>query len=789
MAEVLLARLDGPGGFLRTVVIKRILPMYASDRAFVEMFLDEAGIAASIRHPNVVHVEDLGLEGGEPYIVMEYLAGQSASALLERARSRKRPIDRRLAAHVAAEVLGGLHAAHQLVGPDGRPRGIVHRDVSPQNVMLTYDGHVKLLDFGIAHAEGRLARTSTGEVKGKIAYMSPEQCRGDVLDARSDIFSAGVMLYELVSSTHPFRRPDEAATLMALFSGSYAPLPRSGLPTDDLCEAIVSRSMSRDKEQRYASAAEMRRDLVKLIRAEDSSDEPLESLLAATLVDLFGAEVADPTRAAREVAPRPSGRAAQANVHDEPTSDAVSDPANEPPRAERRVGRYLIHERIGAGGMAEVFYGTLAGPAGISRPVAIKKLHPELVSDPDARAILLDEARLVARVQHPNVAALLDVVEEGEDLFLVLEYIGGTTVAALCRQGAVPADIANGIVIGALEGLHAAHTASGADGSILGIVHRDVSPQNIVLGADGLARVLDFGIAKAQGRAQQATRTGLIKGKLAYMAPEQLRTGIATVRSDVFSAGLVLFELLTGRRLFDGASEAAIRAQVLTGPRWTGADLVGPSAAVLPVLMKALATDPAERFPSAHAFAAALEEALAPASPRRIGAWLRADREPPVSTTERGPSPAEVVESAEHRLGLTIETPGSSRLSSDATRARRRRGALLVAAGLLVAGLGGVAVLLATSSPVEPVLAGTADATPTASEAALVPSVVPVASPTASPSSSASSLATASAPAPVKGPPPRGPARAPAGKPTAPVCKLVPQTDARGIVTFERVCK
>ena len=568
MAEVLLGRLEGPGGFIRPVAIKRILPLYARNRSFVEMFLDEARIAASIRHPNVVHVEDLGLEGGEPYIVMEYLVGESVAALLDRARAQGAQLDPRLVVHIVSEVLAGLHAAHTLVGLDGKPRGIVHRDVSPQNVMLTYDGHVKVLDFGIARADHRLAKTSTGEIKGKVAYISPEQCSGESIDAGSDIFSVGVMLYELATLRHPFRQQDEAATLMALLSSDYFPLAqaRSDLPPG--LERIIERAMTAARHKRFGSANDMRRELLKVGR-ELGGEEPLEALLASRLRELFLDRIADKARIAAEIA-GPRDQVETVPESDAPVESLAPSVASGSPGSaiERRVGRYAIHALLGSGGMAEVHYGTLSAQGGVSRPVAIKKLHPQLASAVEARAILLDEARLVARVQHPNVVQLIDVVTEGSDLFLVLEYVHGETLASLLRvaKGPIAIAIAVGIVTGVLEGLHAAHVATDASGALLGIVHRDVSPQNVMVGVDGSARVLDFGIAKAQGRAQEATQTGLIKGKIAYMSPEQLRTGMASARSDVFSAGLVLWELLTGKRMFDAESDVALRTQVLTRP-------------------------------------------------------------------------------------------------------------------------------------------------------------------------------------------------------------------------------
>src|SRR5262249_34107635 len=190
MAEIFLGRLVGPSGFERPVVIKRILRQLSHKESFVAMFLDEARIVAGIRHPNVVQVQELGQDTGELYLVMEYLEGESVASLVRRLVAQGERVDYALAAHVVAEACAGLHAAHEA-------QNLVHRDVSPQNVFITYDGHVKVIDFGIAKTEGRMAQTEAGQVKGKFGYMSPEQCKADPLDRRSDVFALGIVLYEL----------------------------------------------------------------------------------------------------------------------------------------------------------------------------------------------------------------------------------------------------------------------------------------------------------------------------------------------------------------------------------------------------------------------------------------------------------------------------------------------------------------------------------------------------------------------------------------------------------------
>jgi serine/threonine-protein kinase len=194
------------------------------------------------------------------------------------------------------------------------------------------------------------------------------------------------------------------------------------------------------------------------------------------------------------------------------------------------IGRYALFDRIAAGGMASVHLGRLFGEGGFTRTVAIKRLHAQLALDPDFASMLLDEARLCARIHHPNVVATLDVVSAEAELFLVMEYVVGESLVHLLRASeaspdrASPALVAS-VMSGVLHGLHAAHEATSDRGELLGIVHRDVSPHNVLVGVDGVARVLDFGVAKALGRVH-TTEEGTLKGKVSYMAPEQISEGI-----------------------------------------------------------------------------------------------------------------------------------------------------------------------------------------------------------------------------------------------------------------------
>jgi serine/threonine-protein kinase len=291
------------------------------------------------------------------------------------------------------------------------------------------------------------------------------------------------------------------------------------------------------------------------------------------------------------------------------------------------VGRYAIFDRIAAGGMASVHVGRLLGESGFARTVAVKRLHPQFALDPEFVAMFLDEARLAARIRHPNVVATVDIVaSEGEPL-LVMEYVDGESLSTLLRathrrNERVPVDVVAGVMTQALAGLHAAHEAKNDLGEPLGLVHRDVSPQNVVVGTDGVARVLDFGVAKALGKLH-TTREGQLKGKLGYLAPEQVAGHAVTRRTDVFAAAVVLWEALVGRRLFAADSEGGVLQRIMdTNVQAPSVHAPDVPAALDAVVLRGLSKEPADRFDSAMEMAEAIERAAPAATARSIGQWV-----------------------------------------------------------------------------------------------------------------------------------------------------------------------
>jgi serine/threonine protein kinase len=295
--------------------------------------------------------------------------------------------------------------------------------------------------------------------------------------------------------------------------------------------------------------------------------------------------------------------------------------------AEQQVGRYAIFDRIAAGGMASVHLARLSGSEGFSRVVAVKRMHQHFAENPEFKRMFSAEARMAARIRHPNVVPTLDVLVDRNELVIVMDYVHGESLqtlvkAASSKSAPVPIPVLSAVMVSVLHGLHAAHEARDESGKPLGIIHRDVSPHNVLVGADGVARVLDFGVAKAI-HAHQDTDPGRLKGKFSYMAPEVIRGEPGTRKADVFSAAVVTWELITGRKLFAGATDQERMYQILGGvypmPSSLRADV---PAALDRIVMKGLRPDPNARYASATEMAIELERETSLASSRVVGEWV-----------------------------------------------------------------------------------------------------------------------------------------------------------------------
>lgn len=267
MAELFLARFVGPGGFEKRCALKRILPQFAADQVFTRMFLNEARVTAMFDHPNVVQIFELGQdEKGQFFIAMELVNGINLRQLLQLAIERDVKIPPELAAFMVSQALDGLAYAHGFHDPSGRALNLVHRDISPQNILVSYDGAVKLVDFGIVKGSSISGETQAGMLKGKIAYMSPEQASGEPMDGRSDLFSLGVCFYELIAQERPFRGVNELMTLKAILDKPPTALTRYLPEVPESLERAIYRALEKDPEDRFTSAREFHLELTAILR-------------------------------------------------------------------------------------------------------------------------------------------------------------------------------------------------------------------------------------------------------------------------------------------------------------------------------------------------------------------------------------------------------------------------------------------------------------------------------------------------------------------------------------------
>jgi serine/threonine-protein kinase len=258
MATVYLARITGVGGFQRFVALKRLHPHLALDAEFVEMFLDEARLAASIHHTNVVPILEVNANQAIGYyLVMEYIEGDTLARVLARAAQQGQRVPLPMVLRIALDLLAGLHAAHELRDSGGQPVNLVHRDVSPQNVLVGFDGIARITDFGVARAASRLSATRVGQLKGKIAYMAPEQAQGtDEIDRRADLFSAGIVIWEALAARRLFKAENEAATLARVMTTAVPALSSVAPDIGSALSDAVMRALARESSARYSTAAE-----------------------------------------------------------------------------------------------------------------------------------------------------------------------------------------------------------------------------------------------------------------------------------------------------------------------------------------------------------------------------------------------------------------------------------------------------------------------------------------------------------------------------------------------------
>lgn len=309
MGQVWAARLKGTRGFQKVVALKFLLPEMSANPHFEQMFLDEAALAAQIRHPNVVQVVDLGEEDDILYQVMEWVSGESLWTVM-RAAAKKDGIPLEVAARIVCQVCAGLHAAHELKDDDGNSIGLVHRDVTPQNILLTPEGLAKVVDFGVAKFAGRgAAQTQVGEIKGKVPYMAPEHIRGRELDRRADVFSIGILFYQLIAGVHPFLGDNDQLTMVRISSATPAVPLRARVPTaSEELSQVVAGALEKSPDKRTKTALDLMHDIERAVPGSSmaSSNDRVAEFLRKVLGEQIGAREAELREALRVLDQRTS---------------------------------------------------------------------------------------------------------------------------------------------------------------------------------------------------------------------------------------------------------------------------------------------------------------------------------------------------------------------------------------------------------------------------------------------------------------------------------------------------
>jgi serine/threonine protein kinase len=608
MGQVFLAEKKGAQEFRKVLVLKRMLPHLSQRPGFVAMFLEEARIVSMLAHPNIVQVFDFGEFNGAYYLAMEYLPGENLAVLIEEAERTGLRVPVQVALQVLVYVCDGLHYVHEF-GAGETPLHLIHRDVSPTNIVVTYQGGVKLLDFGVARAVDRKDLTAPGLVKGKLAYCSPEQLGGAEMDRRSDIFSLGAVMFEILTGKQLFVRATEMATYRAVAAGE-APPPSSLRPeVPPEVDRIVGKALRVSPDDRYQTAREMRGDLERLLT---SPAERIDDYL----VRLFGKdrmlERIDVLSLRRRSTPVTPWSAT-------PSPSTLSAPGGggrvtaeiAPELQVALADRYVLERELGRGGMATVY---LARDLRHDRQVALKVLHTELAEASDAERRFLREIRTAARLEHPHILPVLDSGAAGQRagirgagdgtgvLWYTMPYVAGESLRdRLRREGQLAIEDAVRLGREVADALEYAHAH--------GIVHRDIKPGNILL-SGGHARVADFGIARALEAAGGETLTvsGVVVGTPAYMSPEQATGGIEVDgRSDVYSLGCMLYEMLAGEPPWSGPTPLAALTKRLTEDlRPLGTIREGIPEQLDQAVARAVAREPSERFQTAGEFAQAL---------------------------------------------------------------------------------------------------------------------------------------------------------------------------------------
>ena len=620
MGDVYLAATTGIEGAERPCIVKTVRRDHIHDGSFLARFLDEARVQSQLQHPGVAQVLEAATdEGGEPFTVVEYVEGRSLADLRQRAIQSGIKVTWVDALAVAVEIAQALAHVHERPGADGSPLGIVHRDLSPQNVMIGYAGEVKLIDFGTARGHNRRCHTVAGVVFAKPGYVAPEVARQQVGDGRIDLYALGIMLWELCAgrrflNSDPQRHLDDSAA-------GKVKVPRvaatCGAPS--ALDEVIEKLTRNEPDERYSCASLAVPELARVLAsapAKEGSERGVRARIALLMRTLWPHE---PGRSRSEFARLLREARAALGEGSRPGVTPAAGPASEAMAARLTPSDpavvlgtpYRLVRKLGEGASGVVWE---AEHVELGRRVALKVLASEHAASPAALERFRREARAVAKLSHPNLVPILDFGKSLDGrVYLAMDRLTGATLDAKLKAGPLPWREAVRIAVEVAHALAAAHAA--------GLVHRDIKPQNLMLTDGGELKLLDFGLAMALTESSEKKRTEkegalsgfAIFGTPEYMAPEQVAGDPIDGRTDLYALGCVLYEMLTGAHAFEGPSSVVVMGKQLREtpqPLRLRAPTRKIPVALEAAVVRAMAKKPEERFASAEAMRIALEETL-----------------------------------------------------------------------------------------------------------------------------------------------------------------------------------
>jgi len=626
MGDVYLAATTGIEGAERPCVVKTVRRDHIHDGSFLARFLDEARVQSQLNHPGVAQVlEAASDEHGEPYTVVEYVEGRSLADVRQRSVQLGSRIDWPEAVAFAIELGQGLAHVHERAGADGSPLGIVHRDLSPQNVMIGFAGDLKLIDFGTARGQNRKCHTVAGVVFAKPGYVAPEVARQEVGDGRIDVYAMGVMLWELCAGKR-LLSGDAQKHLEDVAHGRFV-IPElattRGVPRE--LDAVIQKLTANDPDQRYPNAAIAAKELVKVLQLAPSKEgeRGIRGRIAALMKTLWPSEPARSRAEFAKLLKESRHLRAEATT---PSSTKVAELAQRDNSDDPNMlagTPYRLGKKIGEGESGQVFE---AEHVELGRKLAVKVLAPTHSSAAGSIDRFRREARVVANLTHKNLVHLHDFGKSLDGrVFLAMDLLDGETLDKYARLGDDADDGARkglgyreavSLTVQVTRALEAAHEA--------GLVHRDIKPQNLFVTKEGTVKLLDFGVAMAvsevAGEDTIRQRGFAIFGTPEYMAPEQVAGEPVDGRCDIYALGCVLYQLLTGSCPFEGTSGVAIMGRQLREtaelPSTIAKDRVIPPA-LEAVVMRALAKGREDRFGNAKEMREALESSISRTDRRR----------------------------------------------------------------------------------------------------------------------------------------------------------------------------